>query len=419
MEMERQVALFDNHRKKFIYIIENKVIYHKDSPEFIWNIVKDENTNLYIIKDSQLRNINTNLSLERYNILLFTKNHNKLINSEFDFEIVTYTPSLGICNWSSLYKFTYKNLLEEGAIVINNNFKCFNTIKIYLGKRSQMIYGFEEDVSGKSLLEIAKLPHYEKIFSSPNFSTVIIFCHSTHHKKSNYWNTIFTDEDRKREIDEFNKLSMHLRRFLSKIFILQNWESDNYRHKSKDATQRMIEWVTARQEGVDIFRKSNVYIKYDMVQPFCDNVFHGFEINRVKDNNSCIYEVVPHIRVDLISYSCYETQQNKDEFEYAINIILSKINRNRKYTKGGVPPCLDIFQSPLYIGEFGLSNSHYQDSVVIHTLNNIYEIASKYHFPYINFWNLYNNEENRDFGLINKDGQFTLSGKLFNSLKIK
>ena len=55
---------------------------------------------------------------------------------KYTFKIINYSPSLGICNWSSLYKFTDKNLLEEGNMVINNNFKCFNTIKIYLGKRS-------------------------------------------------------------------------------------------------------------------------------------------------------------------------------------------------------------------------------------------------------------------------------------------
>ena len=53
----------------------------------------------------------------------------------------------------------------------------------------------------------------------------------------------------------------------------------------------------------------------------------------------------------------------------------------------------------------------------INTLNNVYRVGCKYRLPYINFWNLYNNEPDNDFGLIDKDGQFTLSGKLFNSLR--
>ena len=413
-----KVALFDQKSKKYIKSVDRTVIYYVDYPKYCWNIVKDDKTESYIIRDSKsLKNFSNNMILSIDNNLLFHMNKDELFNNNYIFKIINYSPSLGICNWSSLYRFTNKNLLEEGNIVINNNFKCFNTIKIYLGKRSSRIYGFNESVSGKKLVEIAQMEYYKNLFSNSSFSTIILVCHSTHHSRSNYWNDSFTEEDKTKEIQEFNDLSMYLRTFLKKTFILQNWESDNYKNKSPNSTQRMIEWITARQDGIDLYRKQFVYIKYGFVQLFGDNVFHAIEVNKVKDDNSCVYKVLPYIRVDLISYSCYETQQNSQEFEHAVKIILDRIDRRRDYTNGQIPPCLKNFPVGLYIGEYGLSNKHFDENMVINTLNNVYRVGCKYRLPYINFWNLYNNEPDNDFGLIDKDGQFTLSGKLFNSLR--
>lgn len=314
--------------------------------------------------------------------------------------------NFGICNWSSLYNFTQYDLLTEGCKVISDRFKKFNTLKIYLGKRSSKIYKIKDTDSTKlSLVEIAKLPPYEFIFSGKQFNTIIIVCHSTHREKSNYWNIELTDDDIKNEEDQFHDLATHLRSF-NKIFILQNWESDNYKDKTDIATRNMILWIKHRQAGIDRFRKNpNNNGSYD-------NVFHAIEVNHIFKDDTVIHTVIPYVNIDLVSYSCYDTQENTDYFEKAINLILGNINRNRNYTKG-VPNCLNIFPIPLYIGEYGVSHKNKKCFQVMNTLYNIITISKKYNLPYTNFWNLYNNELNEEFGLIDSFNKLTPSGKFF------
>ena len=295
--------------------------------------------------------------------------------------------NLGICNWSSLYKFTDQDLLTEGFDKIHQNFNCFNTLKIYLGKRSSKTYSIQDvDTTKMRLVDIAKLQEYTSIFSAiKSFSTIIIVCHSTHREKSNYWNKECTDEDMKNEEDEFADLADYLRTFPDKLFILQNWESDNYKDNTELATKNMIRWIKHRQEGIDRFRKLPTN------KGSYDNVYHAIEVNRVLQSTSIIYDVIPRVRVDLVSYSCYETQEHPELFEKAVQLILQSIHRERNYCNG-VPKCLDRFPVPLYIGEFGVNHNKRKSFHVAQTLYNVISISRSYGLPYANFWNLYNNQ---------------------------
>jgi hypothetical protein len=315
---------------------------------------------------------------------------------------------LGICNWSSLYKFTNYDLLTEGCKVVKEHFNKFKTLKIYLGKRSSKIYNIKDvDTSKLTLVEISKLEVYTNLFLDKQFNTIIIVCHSTHRPKSNYWNTELTQDDLKNEEDQFNNLANYLRTF-NKTFILQNWESDNYKDNTDVSTRNMIKWIKHRQAGIDLFRKNSNNGTYD-------NVFHAIEINRIYQKDSVIHKVIPHVRIDLVSYSCYDTQQNPENFEKAIKLILGSINRNRNYSKG-VPKCLDRLPVPLYIGEFGLSHKNKKSFQIMNTLYNIITISRKYNLPYANFWNLYNNEDGEEFGLIDNSNKITPSGEFFINL---
>lgn len=314
--------------------------------------------------------------------------------------------NLGICNWSSLYKFTDEDLLSEGCKVITNKFN-FKTIKIYLGKRSAKIYSIKDiNTEVMTLVDIAKLPVYSKIFFNKQIKTVIIVCHSTHRSKSNYWNNELTPFDLEQEENQFHDLATYLRTFPKKTFILQNWESDNYKHKTSISTKNMIRWIKHRQAGVDRFRKipsnNGTY----------DNVFHAIEVNKIFDKDSVIHKVIPYVYIDFVSYSCYDSQQNPEKFENAINIILGSINRNRNYCKG-IPKCLEKFPVPLYIGEFGVSHKNKKSFQVMNTLYEVITISRKYNIPYANFWNLYNNEKNENFGLIDSSNIITPSGIFF------
>lgn len=385
-------------------------------PVYNWNIVNEEKG--LVIKYDKLYFWGSLLSTQPYYWNYDSKNN--LLKNETKtaiFTPVTFKTKMGICNWSGLYKFTDNNLLQEGEKVLRN-FKCFDTIKLYLGKRSSSTYKLPVSVDNMSLVEIAKLPYYNSIFKNHQFNNIILVCHSTHRKKSNYWNDDFTENDKKMECKEFHDLSTYLRTFTNKVFILQNWESDNYKRRTKDASDRMIQWIKARQSGVDVYRKElvkNYDVKKYPVVEFNDNVFHAIEVNRVKEANTITYEVLPYIRVDLISYSCYETQENSQHFHKAINIILSKIDRRRNYTGGSVPSCLSRFSSPLYIGEFGLSHTERSEEYILSVIKHLIRTANNYKLPIINFWNLYNNEKGRLFGLIDSNNELTSSGNFFKN----
>lgn len=322
--------------------------------------------------------------------------------------------NLGICNWDSLYKFTKYDLLTEGRMQLQKHqFHQFNTLKIYLGKRSSKLYHINDvDTSKMRLIDIAKLPTYTNIFSEeqysvfnsePFFSTIIIVCHSTHRTKSSYFNTEFTDEDKIHEENEFHELATYLRTFTTKTFILQNWESDNYKEKTPVATTNMIKWAKARQAGIDRYRNTNGGVE--------DNVFHAIEVNRIFAEHTVIYDVIPFLRIDLVSYSCYDTQQRPESFEKAINIILHHMNRYE------VPKCVqDRFPVPLYIGEFGLSHHNHTPEHLEATFRSVINLSKQYKLPYVNFWNLYNNEPNNQFGLIDQSQQLTFSAKFFKNL---
>lgn len=409
---------FENSRNEKLYltndVANNFITTSQTYPNYNWNIGEDEKGifikygNLYLCSGNILST----------NIYYWTYENNMITNRDSCFTPIKFNTSLGICNWSSLYKFTNNTLLEEGEKVLES-FKCFDTIKLYLGKRSKTTYGLPVSVSGKSLREIAELSHYTNVFKNSQFRTIILVCHSTYREKSNYWNEYFTEEDKKRECQEFNDLSMYLRTFTDKVFIIQNWESDNYKVRTPEATRRMIEWIKARQDGIDMYRK-DIVSKYDPkrynIVPFDDNVFHAVEVNRVKERDTVVYDVLPHIRVDLVSYSCYETQTNNNDFNTAIKAILSRVDRRRNYTGGQVPYCLNRFSSPLYIGEFGLSHLGVDKEYVLNTIKNVISVANSYRLPYVNFWNLYNNESGNMFGLLDSNNKLTVSGDYFKRL---
>jgi hypothetical protein len=130
--------------------------------------------------------------------------------------------------------------------------------------------------------------------------------------------------------------------FTNKTFVLQNWESDNKFFKDKDLLgnvvspseeriKEIVTWINARQKGVTEGR--NVASS--------TRVFHAFEVNLVNDfkndqfkndparkHKCALSEIVPKINVDLVSYSAYETV-------------------DQKYHKGGLEAFLDVIQSKM------------------------------------------------------------------------
>ena len=395
----------NNNNKYLSY--DNNIIRYTQYECYIWNLYefnKTVDTIFYIVnKDKETLYLNNTSKLSTKIFYWKKINHNEYIYENIILKVSKYKLSLGICNWGSLYQFSNKSLLEEGHNIISNEYKMFDTLKIYMGKRIHKIYGISY-VKGMTLLDIAKLPEYINVLTSSMYKNIIIVCHSTHREKSNYWNEEFTSIDKINEENEFNDLAMFLRNIKNTTFILQNWESDNYRLVNNDVSIRMISWIKSRQSGIDRYRKNNIIIE--------DNVFHAIEINRI-GVHKMITDIIPHIRIDLVSYSCYDSQENPVLFENNIKYILSQIKRERNYTFKQIPECLKRFRVPLYIGEFGLSHNNNYENHIINTLNNVFHTSSKYELPFINFWNLYNNEPNRMYGLIDDKNTKTVSAKWF------
>lgn len=100
-----------------------------------------------------------------------------------------------------------------------------------------------------------------------------------------------------------------------KTFIIQNWGGDWALRGSFDpdtkptaaATAAMIRWLTARQRGVALARA-----KFATCGA---RVFHACEVNLVRQAQvegapSVTTDVLPHVSVDLASYSAWDTKDS-------------------------------------------------------------------------------------------------------------
>jgi hypothetical protein len=189
----------------------------------------------------------------------------------------------------------------------------------------------------------------------------------------NYWCAAFTAADAAAETAELAGLTAHLLGLGGgRTFVLEHWEGDwssrcgSYDAKTPAAPAvqaRMVQWLAARQAGVDAGRAAWCAVRGGRAALGIDcasgaavhaaagaRVWHASEVNLVKnamaggfpDN---ILKVIPLVRLDMVSYSSYDTQWDSQLLPAALDFIAAHHNRT-----AAAPPAPAVF-----IAEFGIA----------------------------------------------------------------
>ena len=334
---------------------------------------------------------------------------------------------IGVTHVDGKYCLTSKDFLNEGAekIIASGS----RVIKVWFNNPHQK-YSFNSKwPQMNSLVEMAKSPYFSELFDKP-IKTYVIMCFSMGRGEA-YWRKGVTNEQKLDEQRQFYELTKHILttyKGTGKTFILQHWEGDwlirgSFDRKvdpTPEAISGMIKWLNARQAGVNQAREE---IGSDGVW-----VYHAAEVNRVVDSMkngkpNVVNKVLPHTKLDLVSYSAWDSTKAYPEdpqlFENALDYIAANMPDNPAFGNRNV-----------YVGEFGIPENKFPAEQIRKVISNTVTTALDWGCPYIIYWQLYCNELDdsneqppvqsndavRGFWLIRPDGTKTWAWDYFYGL---
>jgi hypothetical protein len=296
---------------------------------------------------------------------------------------------IGVTHVDGKYYLTNKDFLNEGAdqiLALGSR-----VIKVWFHD-PQRSYAFNSQwPQMSSLVEMAQSPYFRQLFDKP-FTTYILMCFSMGHDDP-YWRKGLTREQKLDEQRQFYELSKHLLtayKGTGKTFVLQHWEGDwlirgNYDRNADpqpEAIAGMIDWLNARQAGVDQAREE--------VGTGGVRVFHAAEVNRVvasmrENKPNVVNTVLPYTKLDLVSYSAWDaaTEHFEDPvfFREALDFIAAH-----------APDSSAFGDKNVYVGEFGMPANQFSAEQIQKAIPATVETALGWGCPYIIYWQLYCNE---------------------------
>lgn len=318
---------------------------------------------------------------------------------------------LGVAHIGGGYSFSHDDYLNEGAAVAESiGSRC---IKVALAlddeKPSSVLYARNSQwPAAQSLASLADTPHFRELFAR-TFDTFILVAFRAGHPAS-YWRSGLSADDERAEEACFAELTRHLltaHAGTRKVFVIQNWEGDWAVRGTFDPATRptdtaiagMIRWLAARQRGVERGRR-----EAGIDGP---KVLHACEVNLVamameQPAATVTTRVLPHVTLDLVSYSAWDSKDNLAAFERALEIIAAH-HRTPAATRPTV-----------YVGEFGYAETDAASDIVFERTAQRLAAARRFGCPYAVYWQIYCNEplvsaarqpaDYRGFWLVRPDG---------------
>jgi hypothetical protein len=319
---------------------------------------------------------------------------------------------LGVAHIGGRYAFTEKDFLIEGAEAVRSlGARCLKiSLSLDTDNPSPSLYPFGSRWPEVTSLDaLADTPAYRSVFAM-DFDTFILTSFRPG-RPAGYWRTGFTEADEQAETECFAALTEQLLRrhaTTRKTFVIQNWEGDwavrgNFDpavSPTRDATANMVRWLAARQRGVARGRRA--------VAANGPRVVHACEVNLVRQAMergapSVTTDVLPHVPLDLVSYSAWDTKDSPHDFGRALDFILRHKPSTEPFGAHGV-----------YVGEFGLPESEASPREVLDRTAALLAQAERRGCPYAVYWQLYCNEplvkdpksnaDYKGFWLIRPDG---------------
>lgn len=296
---------------------------------------------------------------------------------------------IGVTHVDGKYCLTDEDFLNEGAdqIVALGS----RVIKVWFHNPHRS-YSFNSKwPEMNSLVEVAKSPYFRELFDKP-MTTYVMMCFSMG-RDAGYWRKGVTEEqklDEQRQFYELTKYLLTTYKGTCKTFILQHWEGDWLIRGSYDgnvdptpeAISGMIEWLNARQAGVNQAREE---VRLDGVW-----VYHAAEVNRVvgsmmEGNPNMVNTVLSHTKLDLVSYSAWDATTKYSEDSQVFRKALDFIAAN-------MPDSPDFGNRNVYVGEFGMPENKFPAEQIQKVIPNVVTTALDWGCPYIIYWQLYCNE---------------------------
>lgn len=332
-----------------------------------------------------------------------------------------FRTQLGAAHIGGLYSFSETDYLNEGAGTARKiGAKCIKvSLSLDTDNPSPKLYPYHSDWPAVTTLDaLADTPYFRTLFSK-DFETFILMAFRPS-RAAAYWREGLTKEDELAEEECFAALTRHLLTTYAnthKTFILQNWEGDwalrgNFDPATKPtpiATEAMIRWLAARQRGVARARAG--------IEPTGPRIFHACEVNLVRQAQvdgtpSVTKDVLPHVPVDLASYSAWDTKDSPARFAEALAFIAKHKPLTEPFGQHGI-----------YVGEFGFPESEATPAKAFQRTSELLKEAQRFGCPYAVYWQVYCNEptttppkENADykgFWLVRPDGSRSAICDLF------
>ena len=269
-----------------------------------------------------------------------------------------------------------------------------SVIKLWFDGHPELAYRFDPLWPRiASLTQQAQEPRFEQVFTMPFTSYVLEAFRAA--PVADYWlRDGFTEEDAAAEAEEFRELTVHFReryRGTGKTFVVQNWEgdwavrghTDRTRFADPDALERFERWIMARQRGVEQGRAET---------PDSDvAVWNAVEVNLVKSamdgNVELTTHVLPRLRCDLYSYSCWDPPGADGE-----------LTRRLEFIRDHCEPSEGFGRDNVFLGEYGFPElqpswmEQIGDEAAAAITADMAREALAFGCPYVLFWEVYDNE---------------------------
>jgi hypothetical protein len=344
---------------------------------------------------------------------------------------------LGATHMDGQYCFTNDPYIIEGARKMKE--LGYGILKLWFAKADGNAGGYKYNSDWKltktmTFKELAQHPYYKEVFDMP----FKVFALNINEGFANA-----STEDQTKTLNRIENEFFDLTKYLltqykerDVTFILEMWEGDwtlrggtqpDAKWKENgvpsDAPVRvknMIDWVTARQNGVDRARK-------EVKNSRC-NVYHAVEVNKVYDGMEGIptltTSVLPKVKIDMVSWSSYDGKSSDGVKMYkGIDYIRQHLNPT-SYMKG---------KKVVFIGEIGEpENINNQTRASIREFWDVMMgVYLAQEIPYIIHWELFCNEpkvgprtqdrnktadELRGFWLIRPDGSKSWAQEYFEEI---
>jgi hypothetical protein len=335
---------------------------------------------------------------------------------------------LGATHYDGRYYLTEEPFLLEGCQAVQQF--GMNVVKLWLAPRLPgYAYNSEWNLSSDSeLVDIARHAYFQAAFEMP-FSTFVLEIAPIRGLRSNQQDQDFADDER--QLHDLASYLMETYAERDVTFILQHWEGDWMLRQNAglrwepggptDVQQRCEQfsrWLEARQQGVTRARQDT-----NAQQVKC-KVLHATEVNRVMDLMRGIptltSHVLPHVEVDLVSWSCYDGMRNEVDLWRGIELI-------RKHAS----PSPAFGDPVVFIGEVGIPEASRTEEEIVNGWDRAMGVFLAQNIPWIVQWELYCNEpkagdksdyrvrtaeEMRGFWLIRPDGSLSFGGQYIKKL---